>query len=118
MRALRAIGGELAPLLHISEIRAVASDSFWLSPFYERDSITFHFTWKRGPAVAAAVALVEAVLAPWQPRPHWAKLFTYNDELLDAAFPRRDSFEQLRRRYDPGGKFRDSATADLLGRRC
>jgi len=107
LRALRAIGPQLAPLLHVSEIRAVASDSFWLSPFYERDSITFHFTWKRSPAVAAAVALVETVLAPWQPRPHWAKLFTYSDEFLDAAFPRLDSFEQLRYRYDPGGKFRD-----------
>src|SRR5262249_29834996 len=35
LRALRVIGAELAPLLHVSEIRAVASDSLWLSPFYE-----------------------------------------------------------------------------------
>src|SRR5262249_12471940 len=31
LRALRGIGAKLAPLLHVSEIRAVASDSYWLS---------------------------------------------------------------------------------------
>ena len=74
--ALRELGPLVTPLLLISEIRAVAADTLWLSPFYERDSITFHFTWKplggggargapahraRARAVRAAAALGKAV---------------------------------------------------------
>ena len=58
LRALRSIGPTLTPLLLTSEIRAVARDSLWLSPFYERDSVCVHFTWKtaRGEGVRGAAA--------------------------------------------------------------
>src|SRR4029079_1803580 len=35
----------LSPVLMISEVRAVAADTLWLSPCYQRDCIALHFTW-------------------------------------------------------------------------
>ena len=46
VRELRQLGRVVSPLLLTSEIRTVAADTLWLSPFYEQDSIAFHFTWK------------------------------------------------------------------------
>jgi xylitol oxidase len=92
-------------VLHVSEIRAVASDRYWISPFFGRESVTFHFTWKRDPAVAKAIARVEAALAEWEPRPHWAKLFGITPATLHRRYSKLDRFLELRRQYDPGGKF-------------
>jgi len=104
--ALRRLGAMITPLLLIAEIRAVAADSLWLSPFYERDGICFHFTWKQMPVeVLGALAEIEAVLAPLQPRPHWGKLFVTAPQDLDALYPKLSSFRKLRASLDSGGKF-------------
>jgi xylitol oxidase len=105
LRALRSIGPEIAPALHVSEIRAVASDSYWISPFSGTEAVTFHFTWKRDPSVAKAIARIEAALAEWEPRPHWAKLFGITAATLHRRYAKLERFLELRRQYDPGGKF-------------
>ena len=106
--ALNRIGGRLAPLVQVSEIRTVAADRLWLSPSYERDSVAFHFTWIDDPqAVAPVLALVEAGLAPLRARPHWGKLFTVEPEVLAGLYPRQAEFGELMRSYDPAGKFRN-----------
>jgi xylitol oxidase len=48
---------------------------------------------------------LEAALAPYEPRPHWGKLFTFNSEDLARRFPRLPDFLELTRTYDPAGKF-------------
>ena len=50
IEVLRQLADELAPLMLISEIRTIAADSLWMSPHYERDSVAFHFTWRRDQA--------------------------------------------------------------------
>jgi xylitol oxidase len=105
LRALRSVGPEIAHALHVSEIRAVASDSYWISPFSGRESVTFHFTWKRDPSIARAIARVEAALQEWEPRPHWAKLFGITPATLHRCYPKLDGFLELRRQYDPSSKF-------------
>ena len=107
-RALRAVGAQVAPVLHVAEIRAIAADRFWLSPFYERDSVAFHFTWKPDPAPLDAVAAIEEALRPFSPRPHWGKLFSYDRAFLGEVYPRLDDFRSLQARLDPHGKFRNS----------
>jgi xylitol oxidase len=112
---LRRLGPVVAPLLIISEIRAVAADSLWLSPFYERDSIAFHFTWKPVPAeVLAVLPRIEAVLAPFHVRPHWGKLFAASPQELEAVYPKLLAFRRLRRRFDSGGKFGNDFTARFV----
>ena len=45
MQTLVDLHDVLAPVLMISEVRAVAADTLWMSPCYQRDCIAFHFTW-------------------------------------------------------------------------
>ncbi|MDF2710313.1 MAG: FAD-binding protein [Nonomuraea muscovyensis] len=99
LAALHALGDRIRPALQISEVRTVAADDLWLSPFHGRDSVAVHFTWVGDWAVVRPVLrLVEDALAPFDPRPHWGKLFTR----WPACPPR---FAELVRRYDPDGKF-------------
>ncbi|MEO1059827.1 MAG: D-arabinono-1,4-lactone oxidase [Actinomycetota bacterium] len=103
--ALRAIGAELRPTLMTSELRTVAADALWLSPFADRDSLALHFTWQPDPrSVAAAAARIEEALRPFEPRPHWGKVFTPG---ASAAFPtpRRAEAIELIEALDPAGVF-------------
>lgn len=103
MRALRPLGRDLTPLLLTSEIRAVAADRLWLSPFHDRDSVCFHFTWKPLESeVRTMLARVENALAPFEPRPHWGKLHLASPA---ARYPRHPDFDELRARLDPAGVF-------------
>jgi xylitol oxidase len=106
LRTLRSLGDRVSPQLHATEIRTVASDDLWLSPAYERDSLCIGFTWRKHPTeVMALLPDIEAALAPYEPRPHWGKLFTFNDEDLARRFPRLPEFLDLASTYDPTGKF-------------
>jgi xylitol oxidase len=108
IRAIRGLRDQIAPLLQISEVRTVAADSLWMSPFYQEESIALHFTWvKDWPAVESLLPLVEKELASFEARPHWGKLFTMPPERLQSLYPRLDDFRQLARALDPGGKFRN-----------
>jgi xylitol oxidase len=95
--------------LQVSEVRAVAADTLWLSPCYRRDSIAFHFTWILSwPDVEPVLARVEAALEPFSPRPHWGKLSTLSGGVLRSRFERLGAFEQLITEWDPTGKFRNA----------
>ncbi|MFI7615248.1 FAD-binding protein [Nonomuraea terrae] len=108
LRALFAIGERIRPVLHISEVRSIAADELWLSPFRGRDAVGVHFTWKKDVAgVMPVLELVEETLAPYGPLPHWGKLFT-----RWPACP--DDFRELARRLDPDGKFANDFTRLLL----
>ncbi|WP_433361406.1 D-arabinono-1,4-lactone oxidase [Actinoplanes sp. CA-142083] len=114
--AVASIRSQVASVLQVCEIRAIAADSLWLSPNYERDSIALHFTWIADTAaVEPVVAEVERVLAPLNPRPHWGKVFTMAPADVRAAFPRFQDFAELVRRYDPAGTFRNEWLDAILG---
>ena len=103
--ALEGIGSEVTPLLQTSEIRTVRRDDRWLSPHFERDSTSFHFTWVLDQAAVENVLVdVERVLAPYSPRPHWGKVFVAGPA-GDARYERMDDFLALKARLDPTEKF-------------
>ncbi|HEX9441369.1 MAG TPA: D-arabinono-1,4-lactone oxidase [Roseiflexaceae bacterium] len=110
--ALRAITGlheQIAPFLMISEVRTIAADTLWMSPCYQQDSVAIHFTWKLNwPEVQKLLPLIEAQLAPFNPRPHWGKLFTMPPAQLQSLYAKLPDFQQLLRFYDPQGKFRNA----------
>lgn len=113
LRALRDLGERISPHLHIAEIRTTAADSLWLSPAYERESLCIGFTWRKHPAqVSALLPDIEAALEPYEPRPHWGKLFAFDRAQLSRCVPRLSDFDRLRAAYDPTGKFSN----DFLGR--
>ncbi|MFI8525120.1 FAD-binding protein [Promicromonospora sukumoe] len=116
VRAVRALGDRLGPLLLTSEIRTVAGDDLWLSTT-PGDSLALHFTWKQDwPAVRAALPELEAALLPLGARPHWGKLFTVPVSDLPGLYPRFGDFAALAARLDPAGKFRGGYVEALLGR--
>jgi xylitol oxidase len=109
MRALIELHDVLAPVLKVSEVRAVAADNLWLSMCHRRDSIAFHFTWIQSwPDVEPVLAQVEAALAPFSPRPHWGKLSTLGGDVLRSRFERLGDFERVAGEWDPSHKFRNA----------
>ena len=106
LQALMHIGGAIAPTLLISEVRTIAADSFWMSPCYHAPCVAIHFTWKPDwPAVRRVLPLIESVLAPFAPRPHWGKLFTMSPVDVGSRYVRLPEFRQLVEEFDPVGKF-------------
>jgi FAD-linked oxidoreductase len=87
------------------EFRYVAADECWLSPFYQRDtvSISVHQFFKQDYREFFGIA--EPILRKYGGRPHWGKLHTLKAKELRALYPRFDDFVKIRNRADPQGKF-------------
>ncbi|VXC48718.1 putative xylitol oxidase [Arthrobacter sp. 9V] len=116
LQAVRDLAHKLAPLLFVSEIRTVAADDFWLSPFYQQQSVALHFTWKpMQPEVEAVLPELEEALRPFGARPHWGKLFTPGQYDFAALYPRFEDFRALVQANDPSGKFRNELLDSILG---
>ncbi len=106
--AIEALNAKISPHLFISEVRSIAADMHWMSPFYQKKCVAFHFTWKQEPeAVLGLLPQIEAALAPYEPRPHWGKLFTLEPKVLQARIPKLEAFKTLMHKHDPEGKFRN-----------
>jgi xylitol oxidase len=101
---MRGLADQIAPILQVCEIRTIAADGLWMSPMYGRETVALHFTWVRDQeAVERAAGLLEDALAPFEPRPHWGKVFR-----AAPPYPRGADFLALRDRYDPRGAFRNA----------
>lgn len=106
--ALEKMGDQIFPHLMISEIRTIAADNLWMSPAYKQDALAIHFTLKQHTAeVMQLLPKIEAALAPFNPRPHWGKLFTISPTVLRSRYERSADFLALLKQYDPKGQFRN-----------
>jgi len=101
--------------LMVMEVRTVAADDLWLSPFFERDTLAVHATWiSDWAAVEPALAVLQDVVAPFDPRPHWGKVFTgWDADDTRAAYPMLPRFRELADRLDPRGCFVNDFVRDL-----
>ena len=103
--ALRGLGERLAPMLLVSEIRSIAADDLWLSPFHGGDRVGLHFTWRGDQReVEALLPVIEERLEPFGLRAHWGKLFHRGS--MASCYPKMPEFRALAERLDPEGKFR------------
>jgi xylitol oxidase len=114
--ALEKIAPQINEILWVTEIRAIAADELWMSAHYQRDSIGIHFTWKKVDAVYEMVKVVEAVLAPFNYRPHLGKVFSASPDYLKSVMPKMGEFTELVTQLDPANKFGNAFTDNLLGR--
>lgn len=97
------------------EIRFVASDDAWLSPFHAGPSLSI--------AIHAAVdepydyffTEFEPIFRAHGGRPHWGKWHSQTRDTLRSLYPQYDAFTALRRELDPNGKFLNPHLADLFG---
>src|SRR3984957_8133740 len=106
--AMERLRDQVGPSLLITEIRTIAADQLWMSPCYEQDCVTIHFTWKPDwTSVSKLLPIIEKELAPFNARPHWGKLFTTSPAELRRIYKKMPDFIELSGRYDPQGKFRN-----------
>ena len=106
--AVEKLRGQITPHLFITELRTIAADNLWMSTAYQRSSLAIHFTWKpEWPEVSKILPLVEKQLEPFEPRPHWAKLFTIPPQILQSRYVRLAEFQALLNHNDPESKFRN-----------
>jgi xylitol oxidase len=106
--AVEKLRDQITPHLFITELRTIAADELWMSTAYRRDSLAIHFTWKpEWSEVSKILPLIEKQLELFDPRPHWAKLFTLAPAGLQAQYARLGEFQALVKHYDPQGKFRN-----------
>jgi len=106
--AVEKLRDQITPHLFITELRTIAADNLWVSTAYQRPSLAIHFTWKpEWPEVSKILPLIEKQLEPFEPRPHWAKLFTIPPQHLQSRYARLAEFQALLKHYDPEAKFRN-----------
>ncbi len=115
--AVESLRDQITPHLFITEIRTIAADNLWMSPAWKQDSMAIHFTWKpETPEVLQVLPLIEAKLAPFDARPHWAKVFTMPSSRIRQVYPNIPRFQALAKKFDPQGKFRNQfMDANILG---
>ena len=102
--AVETLHEKIEPLLFVTEIRCIAADNFWMSTAYQRESVAIHFTWKPNTeGVMALLPELEAVLKPFDARPHWGKIFTQPAADLVKRYPKFQDFLQLKKQLDPKG---------------
>ncbi len=108
LEVLQDLRTRIALLVFVSEVRTIASDDLWLSPSQGRHSAAIHFTWRPDwPGVRDLLPAIEAALEPFEPRPHWGKLFTMAPEVVAARYPHRAAFVEMASQLDPRGVFRN-----------
>ena len=106
--AVEQLKDQITPHLFITELRTIEGDNLWISEAYKRPAMAIHFTWKpEWPEVKSILPAIEAKLAPFDARPHWAKLFTMAPEQIQARYSKMGEFKELLNEHDPKGKFRN-----------
>jgi len=87
------------------ECRFIKGDDLWLSPFYQRDTVSIavhrYFEEDYRPLFKA----VEPIFQKHGGRPHWGKINTFSPSQFRQAYPQWQAFQDVRQHYDPEGKF-------------
>jgi xylitol oxidase len=106
--AVEQLRDRITPHLFVTELRAIAADDLAMSPAYKQDCMAIHFTWKpESDEIHKVLPLIEEKLAPFNARPHWAKVFTMPPARLRQVYTNTPQFQALLKQYDPQGKFRN-----------
>lgn len=97
------------------EVRSVAADDFWLSPFYRRPtcSIAIHHDATEDPT--AFMREAEAIFRRYDGRPHWGKMHNLTHREISGLYPRFDDAMAVRREFDPKNRFITPYMASLFG---
>ncbi|WP_063041477.1 D-arabinono-1,4-lactone oxidase [Nocardia pseudovaccinii] len=97
------------------EVRWVAPDDAFLSPAGGRDTCYIAVHQYRGMDFEPYFRACEAVFDKYDGRPHWGKRHFQTAETLQARYPDWDHFAEVRRRFDPKGRFANAYVERVLG---
>ena len=97
------------------ELRRIAPDDAWLSPFQggERGSIAVHCYYR--DEYQFLFTLIEPILRRHGGRPHWGKLNSLKGQDFAALYPRWKDFCDLRRQLDPEGRMLNPYLKGIFG---
>lgn len=97
------------------EVRRIARDDAWLSPFHggPRGSIAVHTHYKDD--FSFLYGLIEPIFRRYGGRPHWGKLHNLRDQQLAALYPRWNDFLKVRAELDPEGRMLNPYLKGLFG---
>jgi L-gulonolactone oxidase len=99
----------------IQEIRFVKGDNFALSPAYQRDSVWVGCYLIGDRGWPELLSDFEKLARSYFGRPHWGKEFTIDRAYLEGQYPAMKAFNELRKRYDPEGKFENGMMREVFG---
>ncbi|WP_406232157.1 D-arabinono-1,4-lactone oxidase [Nocardia sp. NBC_01009] len=97
------------------EVRWVAPDDAFLSPAGGRDTCYIAVHQYRGMDFEPYFRACEAVFDRYNGRPHWGKRHFQTAETLRPRYPDWDRFAEVRRRFDPKGRFSNAYLDRVLG---
>lgn len=97
------------------EVRRIAADDAWLSPFQGgvRGSVAVHAYYRDD--FSFLYELIEPIFRRYDGRPHWGKLHTLNGGQLAAIYPRWKDFLAVRQELDPEGRMLNPYLKGLFG---
>ncbi|WP_308910317.1 D-arabinono-1,4-lactone oxidase [Pseudokordiimonas caeni] len=86
------------------ELRVIAADDAWLSPFHGREcgSIAVHAYYKEDHDFFFSI--VEPIFRRYEGRPHWGKLHSLKARDFAGLYPRWKDAGEVRRMLDPDGR--------------
>jgi FAD/FMN-containing dehydrogenase len=87
------------------EYRTLAADDAFLSPAYERPTVTISVHQDARRAYAEEFRACEAVFRKYDGRPHWGKVHWQSRADLESLYPEWERFIEIRRQFDPQGRF-------------
>ena len=96
------------------EVRSIAPDDAWLSPFHDRESgsLAVHAYYKDD--YKFLFELIEPILRRHGGRPHWGKLHSLTARELSALYPRWKDAMDVRQTLDPAGRLLNPYLRRLL----
>lgn len=97
------------------EIRTVAADDLYLSPFFGRDSVSIAVHHEAGQPFEGVMRAVQDIFVRHEGRPHWGKMHSLTAADLKSLYPHWDEAIEARRTLDPQGRFLTPYMQNLLG---
>ena len=97
------------------EYRTLAADQLWLSPAYQRESVTISIHQAAQLPYQQFFNDAEAIFRAYSGRPHWGKIHNHSAAELAALYPRWAEFHALRQQWDPEERFINRYLRGLFG---
>lgn len=106
VRAIRQLMQEEYPdIVWPIEYRTLGADDIWLSPAYQRDTVTISIHQAADLPYQDFFADAEAIFRSFEGRPHWGKMHSHSAEALQQLYPMWTQFQQVRQEMDKNGRF-------------
>lgn len=96
------------------EYRTLAADEIFLSPAYQRETVTLSLHQAAELPYEDFFHDVEAIFREVGGRPHWGKIHTHRAEELRERYPRWQDFMKIRQQLDPDGRFLNRYLEDVF----